>query len=377
MTGKHRSPASPPAIPFVDLAWLHESLADDMDRAIKGVLERSDFILGPAVEQFEHAFAAYCEVEYAVGVDSGYSALELALRAYGIGPGAEVITAANTFVATVGAIEACGATPVLVDIDPETSNIDPALAAAAVTSATQAIIPVHLYGRPAPMREIRALADRHGLVIIEDACQAHGARYEGRRTGGLGDAAAFSFYPAKNLGALGDGGAVVTNDPAVAERVRMLRNLGSTVKYQHDIKGFNHRLDTIHAAVLAVKLPLLDQHNALREEAASIYAKLLDGSAVKLPAPAGPGEHVYHLFVVEFAQRDELQAHLGAHGIGTGIHYPVPIHLQPAYGALGAPGRFPVTETVANRILSLPMFPGITREAVERTAETVRAFCED
>lgn len=377
MTNPPESPAAPPAIPFVDLAWLHQSLADDIDRAVKGVLERSDFILGAAVEEFEDAFADYCDVEYAVGVDSGYSAIELALRAYDIGPGDEVIAPANTFVATVGAIEACGATPVLVDIDPDTSNVDPALVAAAVTPATQAIIPVHLYGRPAPMQEIRAIADRHGLIIIEDACQAHGARYQGRRTGGLGDAAAFSFYPGKNLGALGDGGAVVTNDADVANRVRLLRNLGSTVKYHHEIKGFNHRLDTLHAAVLSVKLPYLDQHNALREEAASIYAKLLDDSTVKLPKAAEPGEHVYHLYVVEVARRDGLQAQLGAHGIGSGIHYPVPIHLQPAYRALGAPGTFPVTETVAKRILSLPMYPGISREAVERTAETVRAYCED
>jgi len=368
--------ASPPGVPFVDLRWLHDSLRGEIDAAVARVIDRSDFILGGAVHEFEASFAEYCGVEHAVGVDSGFSAIELALRAYDVGPGDEVITAANTFIATVGAIEGCGAQPVLVDIDPATSNLDPQRVADAVTPATRAVIPVHLYGRPAPMQEIDTIAQDNDLVIIEDACQAHGAYYAGRRTGSLGHAAAFSFYPGKNLGALGDGGAIVTNDEAVATRVRQLRNLGSTVKYRHEIKGFNRRLDTIHAAVLKAKLPHLDRHNAWRQEAASTYAKLLAESAVTVPSPAEPDEHVYHLYVIEAPRRAELQAHLTAHAIGSGIHYPIPIHLQQAYRSLGAPGSFPATELAADRILSLPMYAGISPLAVERSADAVRSFYE-
>lgn len=365
------------SVPFVDLGWIHGLLADQIDKAVAGVLSRSDFILGGAVADFEAAFADYCEAAHAIGVDSGYSALELALRGHDVGPGAEVITAANTFVATVGAIEACGATPVLVDIDPATFNLEPALVEGAITPATRAIIPVHLYGRPAPMSEIARIAADHDLVVIEDACQAHGARYEGRRVGGLGNTAAFSFYPTKNLGALGDGGAIVTDDDAVAARIRKLRNLGSTVKYQHEIKGFNRRLDTLHAAVLAAKLPHLDDHNEWRQDVAAIYAELLADAPVELPVPAPPGGHVYHLYVIQAPRREELQAHLAEHRVGTGIHYPIPIHLQPAYRSLGKPGSFPVTESTAERILSLPMYAGISRQGVERTASLIAGFYED
>ena len=361
-------------VPFVDLGWMYDSLRSEIDAAIAGVLGRSDFVLGPSVREFESEFARYCGVSHAVGVDSGFSALELALRAYGIGPGDEVITPANTFVATVGAIEASGAIPVLVDIDARTLNVDPGLVAAAITPATRAIIPVHLYGRPAPMDDLVDLAAEHDLVVIEDACQAHGARYGGRRVGGWGHAAAFSFYPAKNLGALGDGGMIVTEDDAIAEELRKMRNLGSTVKYRHEIKGFNRRLDTLHAAVLKAKLPHLDAHNGWRLSAANDYIALLDGSPIVCPAPADPETHVYHLFVIQTPQRDELQVHLEEEGISTGVHYPIPIHRQPAYGALGSPGAFPVTEKSAKRILSLPMYPGITSAAVEKTANAIQSF---
>ena len=361
-------------VPFVDLGWVYDSLRGEIDAAIAGVLARSDFVLGRSVSEFESDFARYCGVSHAVGVDSGFSALELTLRAFGVGPGDEVITAANTFVATVGAIEASGASPVLVDVDVRTMNLDPALVAAAITPATRVIMPVHLYGRPAPMGEIVDLAAKHDVFVIEDACQAHGAQYGGRRVGGWGDAAAFSFYPAKNLGALGDGGMIVTDNDAIAERLRKMRNLGSTLKYRHEIKGFNRRLDTLHAAVLKAKLPHLDAHNRWRRTAADDYTAHLDGSPIVCPAPADPGGHVYHLFVIQAAQRDELQAHLREHGISTGVHYPIPIHLQPAYGTLGSAGAFPVTEQNAKRILSLPMYPGITSAAIEKTANAIRSF---
>ena len=361
-------------VPFVDLGWVYRSLKREIDAAIAGVLGRSDFILGSSVREFELDFARYCGVSHAVGVDSGFSAIELALRAFGVGPGDEVITAANTFVATVAAIEASGANPVLVDVDARTMNLDPRLVAGAITPATRAIIPVHLYGRPAPMGELVDLAARHDLIVIEDACQAHGAWHDGRRVGGWGHAAAFSFYPAKNLGALGDGGMIVTQDDAIADRLHKMRNLGSTVKYRHEIKGFNRRLDTLHAAVLKEKLPHLDAHNGWRSRAADSYIALLDGSPIVCPSPADPDAHVYHLFVIEAPQRDELQAHLQEQGISTGVHYPIPIHLQPAYGTLGSPGAFPMTEQCAKRILSLPMYPGITPAAIEKTANAVRSF---
>jgi dTDP-4-amino-4,6-dideoxygalactose transaminase len=362
-------------VPFVDLKMQYESMKVEVNLAISGVLERTDFVLGNAVNDFESAFARYCDADYAVGVDSGYSALELILRAYGIGPGDEVITAANTFIATVLPISNCGAKPVLVDIDPTTYNLDPTLLEAAITPATRAIIVVHLYGQPAAMDEILSIARRHELKVIEDSCQAHGARYKGRRTGSLGDAAAFSFYPSKNLGAYGDGGMVVTNDAAIAEQVRLLRNLGQPAKYQHTIKGFNRRLDTMQAAVLCVKLPYLDGENESRRQAANHYNRLLADFPVHAPTTTNEREHVYHLYVIRSADRTALQAHLNEAGIATGIHYPIPIHLQPAYEELGyATGDFPVTERYAEEILSLPMYPGITAEAIEYTVESIESF---
>lgn len=367
-------------VPFVDLQSEYQSIKEQVDGAIAGVLDRSDFILGQTVSDFEKAFAEYCEAEYAVGVDSGFSALELILRAYDIGAGDEVITAANTFIATALAISNCGARPVLVDADPDTFNLDPVQVEKAITPATKAILPVHLYGQPADMDPILALAQKHDLRVIEDACQAHGARYKGRRTGSLGDAAAFSFYPSKNLGAYGDGGIVVTDDAETAERVRLLRNLGQSVKYHHAIKGFNHRLDTLQATVLCTKLPRLDEANGSRREAAEVYNRLLADLPLNTPQEAPWAEHVYHLYVVEVAeeQREALQAYLAECGVATGIHYPIPIHLQPAYEELGyEAGAFPVTERFAERILSLPMYQGIPAEAVTYAADCIAAFFDE
>lgn len=362
-------------IPFVDLQAEYQTIKDPINTAITGVLNRSDYVLGQAVRDFEAAFADYCQAAHAVGVDSGYSALELILKAYGVGPGDEVITAANTFIATALAISNCGAHPVFVDMDPQTYNLDPTKLEAAITPATRAIIPVHLYGQPADMDPIMAIARKHGLRVIEDACQAHGARYKGRRTGSLGDAAAFSFYPSKNLGAYGDGGMIVTNDQHVAEQARLLRNLGQPAKYQHQVKGYNHRLDTMQAAILCVKLPHLDAGNTARRDAAAAYNELLADSPVVTPEAATWAEHVYHLYVIRVNDREALQAQLNEAGVATGIHYPIPIHLQPAYAELNhKPGDFPVTEKYAAQILSLPMYPGISQEAVEYTANLIKAF---
>lgn len=362
-------------IPFVDLQTQYKTLKPEVDAAVLAVMQRGDFILGGAVNEFERAFAEYCDAKYCVGVDSGYSALELILRAYEIGPGDEVITAANTFIATTLAISNTGATPVLVDIDPETYNIDPALIEAAVTPRTRAIMPVHLYGQPADIDAIMAVARRHGLLVIEDAAQAAGARYKGRRIGGLGDAAGFSFYPGKNLGAYGDGGAVVTNDAAVAEKIRLLRNIGQKVKYFHEVKGYNNRLDTIQAAVLNVKLPYLDEWNALRRAAAANYAAALADLPIVTPETAPWAEHIFHLYVVRVAGREALMEHLKGLGIATNLHYPIPIHLQPAYAELGYErGDFPVTEAFAETILSLPIFPELDEEKVAYVADGIRSY---
>ncbi len=314
-------------------------------------------------------------MQHAVGVDSGTSALELALRAFGIGPGDEVITAANTFIATTLAISYVGAKPVLADVDPETHNVDIACVRDAITPRTKAIIPVHLYGQPADMDPLLALAREHGLIVIEDACQAHGARYKGKRVGSLGNAAAFSFYPAKNLGAYGDGGAVVTNDPKVDERLRMLRNYGSREKYVHEMKGYNRRLDTLHAAVLHAKLKYLDQWNEARRAHAARYEQLLAGSGVVTPQVPSYAEPIWHLYVIRSQQRDALRKHLSNRGIATGIHYPIPIHEQEAYRELGyKPGQFPVTEREAQEVLSLPMYAELTDAQIQKVADAIKEF---
>jgi dTDP-4-amino-4,6-dideoxygalactose transaminase len=362
-------------IPFVDLQSQYQTIKDEVDPAVLAVMKRGDFVLGGTVAEFERAFAEYCGVNYCVGVDSGYSALELIVRAYDIGPGDEVITAANTFIATTLAITNAGATPVLVDCDPETYNIDVTKIEAAITPRTKAIMPVHLYGQMADMDAIVAIARKHGLRVFEDAAQASGARYKGRRAGSLGDAAGFSFYPGKNLGAYGDGGAVTTDDATVAEKIKLLRNIGQKVKYFHEVKGFNHRLDTMQAAVLKVKLPHLDGWNASRRRAAATYAELLADLPLVTPITAAYAEHIFHLYVVRVEGREGLMEFLKERGIATGLHYPIPIHLQPAYSELGYKrGDFPVTEAYAETIMSLPIFPELDDDKVAYVVEAIRDY---
>jgi dTDP-4-amino-4,6-dideoxygalactose transaminase len=365
-------------VPFVDLPAQHRQLRPELETAIGGVLDRCDFILGEEVELLEQEFAAFCGVAHAVGVDSGLSALELALRAHGIGPGDEVIVPANTFVATAAAVTFAGATPVLVDVDPVSYNLDPQKAEEAITPRTRAILPVHLYGLPAPMPDLVDLAQRHGLVLVEDACQAHGARCHGRPVGSWGQAAAFSFYPAKNLGACGDAGMLVTNDPEVAAQARAMRNCGQRAKYHHDLAPFNHRLDTLQAAVLRVKLPHLERWSAERRRRAEEYGELLAGSEVVTPVTPPELDHVFHLYVVRAPDRDRLRQYLEQQGISTGIHYPVPIHRQPFYADHPLKwDELPVTERLADEIVSLPMFPELTSEQVSYVAEAIRAYYRD
>ena len=362
-------------VPFIDLKAQHRGIASEIDAAMAGVIKNTAFILGEEVKLLENEFADYCQAGCAIGVDSGTSALELALRAYGIGSGHEVITAANTFIATALAISYTGAKPVLVDIDPHTYSIDPNMVGEAITSATKAIIPVHLYGNPVDMEPILEIAKQHDLIVIEDACQAHGAKYKGKRVGGFGDAAAFSFYPAKNLGAFGDGGIVVTNNEEVADTIRMLRDVGQRKKYYHEAKGFNHRLDALQAAVLRVKLKYLDEWNEARRKHAEYYNNLFKGTKVIPPVDTNESESVYHLYIVRVEDREGLQKHLAEQRIYTGIHYPIPIHLQEAYQDLGYQlGDFPITEEYAGQILSLPMYAELTPDMIEFTAKSIVEF---
>ncbi|GFP28239.1 DegT/DnrJ/EryC1/StrS family aminotransferase [Candidatus Hakubella thermalkaliphila] len=359
-------------IPLVDLKAQYRSIAEDINTEIAEVLHNADFVLGKAVGLFEKEFASYCGAKFAIGVDSGVSALELSLRACGIGSGDEVITAANTFIATASAISFTGANPVLVDIDPQTYNIDVFAIEAAITNKARAIIPVHLYGQSADMDPVIRIAKKYGLVVIEDACQAHGAQYRGRKVGSIGDAGCFSFYPAKNLGAYGDGGMVVTNDAEIADKIRMLRNYGQKEKYHHIFLAYNKRLDTIQAAILRVKLKKLDEWNEARRRNAQLYNKLLKNSCVTTPIEADFAKHVYHLYVIRARDRDKLAAFLLSRGISTGIHYPIPIHLQEAYMPLGyKSGSFATTEKYATEILSLPMFPELQEKQIEYIAESV------
>jgi dTDP-4-amino-4,6-dideoxygalactose transaminase len=358
-------------VPFVDLRAQHDALALDIERAVRQVFERGDFILGAAVERFEAEFAAYIGTKHAIGVASGLDAIELALRAAGIGPGDEVITSANTFIATVLAILAVGARPVLVDADPDRYTIDPAGLSAAITSRTRAIVPVHLFGQPVDVDAVLAVAHRHNLVVVEDAAQAHGARCNGQRAGAFGHAAAFSFYPSKNLGAYGDGGMIVTNDDRTAAALRLLRNYGQRAKYDHAIAGTSSRLDTVQAAILRVKLPHLDGWNAARRRHAAAYTELLS-ALVRTPVEASGVEHIYHLYVIETERRDALQQQLRAREISTGIHYPIPVHLQEACASLGyRAGDFPVTERAAARMLSLPMYPELTAMQIEYVVDAI------
>jgi len=360
-------------IPFNDLKPIHLLLAKELEEAIRRVIERGWFILGPEVEAFEAAFAAYHGVANAVGVANGTDAIELALRAAGIGPGDQVITVAHTAVATVCAVEQVGATPVLVDIDPRTYTMDPVAAETAITPHTTALLPVHLYGQPADMTALCDLAERHHLLLIEDCAQAHGARQAGRLVGTFGHLAAFSFYPTKNLGACGDGGAVLTDDTLFADRLRRLRNYGQTTRYTHTERGTNSRLDELQAAVLAVKLSYLDEHNEIRRQLANHYTQLLNHTIQ--PWVREQNDHVYHLYVIRHPRRDNLMATLKRRGIGTLIHYPIPVHMQEAYTDLGyKPGSLPVTERTAREVLSLPLYVGLTPEGVEQVAQAITDF---
>ena len=360
-------------VSFLDLEQIHQSVRQDLDAAYKRVVDSGWFIMGPELEAFETEFAQYCGVKKCIGVGNGLEALQLLLLAYGIGPGDEVIVPSNTFIATWLAVTHCGATPVPVEPDISTYNIDETLIADAITSRTRAIIPVHLYGQTANMDPINAIAQKHGLVVIEDAAQAQGARYKGRRAGSLGHAAATSFYPGKNLGALGDGGAVLTNDEDIAERVKKLRNYGSQIKYRHDLMGFNSRLDELQAAFLRVKLRMLDEWNERRREIAGLYSTLLAEAEVILPKSPEYCEPVWHLFVIRSAFRDQLTAHLNEQGISTLIHYPTPPHKQPCYKEL-ANHELPVAEVLARGILSLPMYPTLASTEVEHVVATIINF---
>jgi dTDP-4-amino-4,6-dideoxygalactose transaminase len=367
------------SVRFVDLAAQHQPLADELVAAFRSVVSAGGFVLGDELTSFEEEFAAYSETRFAVGPDSGLSALELVLRASGIGPGDEVITAANTFAATVFAIAHAGARPVLVDVDPVAHTLDPELFSAAVTRRTRAVIPVHLYGHPAAMDPIREIAAAHDILVFEDACQAHGARYRGARVGSLSTGAAFSFFPAKNLGAFGDGGIVVTDHEELADALRVLRNYGQRSKYDHVSIGFNRRLDTLQAAILRIKLRRLDGWNEARRHIAATYGRLLGGQAgLTIPTASGDVEPAWHLYVIRVRDRDALRAFLESRGIATGIHYPVPIHLLPACRYLGYPrGRFPVTERLAGEILSLPMYPELRDDAIERICVEIQGFLVD
>jgi dTDP-4-amino-4,6-dideoxygalactose transaminase len=361
-------------IPFVDLQTQYQELKAEIDQAIAKTCARGDFILGEEVKLFEEEFAAFCQAKHAVALANGTDALHLALLACGVGPGDEVITCTHTFIATAVAIHQAGAKPVLVDCEPDLYTIDPAQIERAIMPRTRAIIPVHLYGQPADMDPILEIARRHKLQVIEDACQAHGAEYKGRRCGSLGDIAAFSFYPGKNLGAYGDAGAVTTNRKDLAEQVWLLRNYGQKVKYEHLMIGYNCRLDTMQAAVLRVKLRRLEQWNEARRKVAAFYAHALADTGWKLPVTAGYSRHVHHLYAVQTPNRAGAQAALDAAGISHGIHYPVPVHLQPAFAHLGyGAGSFPVSEALAPRLLSLPIFPEMTPGQVERVAAACRA----
>lgn len=345
-------------VPFLDLGRLHQPIRSQLDAAYRRVMDSGWFIMGPELAAFESEFAAYSEVKHCVGVGNGLDALHLLLRAYDIGPGDEVIVPANTFIATWLAVSQCGATPVPVEPDVKTHNIDPVLVAAAITPRTRAIMPVHLYGQPADMDPINKLASQHGLVVIEDAAQAQGARYKGRRVGSLGHAAGTSFYPGKNLGSLGDGGAVLTNDNAIADKVRRLRNYGSTVKYQHELAGYNTRLDELQAAFLREKLKVLDEWNGKRREVAGTYSSLLDGCDCVLPFVPEYAEPVWHLYVIRSKQREAIKAYLDQKGVSTVIHYPIPPHRQACYSDYGH-FTLPVADMLAGEVLSLPMSPDL------------------
>lgn len=345
-------------IPFLDLKAQYATIKDEVAVAIEGILDSCQFTLGSEVFDFEKEFAAYCGANDAVGVNSGTSALHLALLAAGVGLGDEVITVPFTFVATAAAIHYAGATPVYVDIDPNTFNLDSTKLEAAITTKTRAVIPVHLYGQPADMDPIALIAKKHGLVVIEDAAQAHGAEYKGRRVGSLGDIACFSFYPGKNLGAYGEAGMITTGNPEYARKIRMLRDWGAERKYHHVVKGYNYRMEGIQGAVLRVKLRHLEKWTEARRAVAQRYDRAFSDTEIKSPPPSDLNRHVYHIYAIRCPDRTKWQKELSMRGVQTGIHYPVPVHLQPAYAdARWRSGDFPHSETAAEEVLSLPMYP--------------------
>jgi dTDP-4-amino-4,6-dideoxygalactose transaminase len=364
-------------IPFVDLRAQYLSIKAEIDAAVLGVLDSTQFILGERVAAFERLFAPYCGTQHAIGTSSGTSALHLALLAAGVGPGDEVITTPHTFIASASAIDYCGAVPVFVDIDPTTFTIDPNLIEPAITPRTKAILPIHLYGRVADMDPIMEIARRHGLLVVEDACQAHGAEYKGRRAGSIGDLGCFSFYPGKNLGAYGEGGAVTTNDDAHARTVRTLRDWGAERRYHHDLKGFNYRLEGVQGAVLGVKMSYIEGWTDARRELARRYDAGLASAGVSTPAPDGHGRHVYHVYAIRHRDRSGLQAFLAERGIGTNIHYPIPVHLQKAFAELGhGPGAFPHAEAAASEVLSLPMYPELPHDQQDQVIGAIIDFGE-
>jgi len=360
-------------VPYLDLKAQYQSIKPEIDAAIARVLESCQFVLGPEVAAFEQDFAAYCGTTECIALNSGTSALHLALLAAGVGPGDEVVTVPFTFVASVAAVTYTGARPVLVDIDPRSFTMDPAAVEAAITPRTKVILPVHLYGQSADMDPIMEVARRHDLVVIEDAAQAHGAQYKGRPVGSIGDMGCFSFYPGKNLGAYGEGGAVTTSNPEYARTIRMLRDWGQDRKYHHQLRGFNYRMEGFQGAILRVKLRHLERWTEARRKVVNLYNELLADSGVETPAEMPWGRHVYHVYTLRADDRDGLQASLLAEGIQTGIHYPVPAHLQPAYADLGYGfGAFPHAEAAAEQVLSLPLYPELSAQAVAEVAGAVK-----
>ncbi len=353
-------------VPFIDLKMQYAALKEDILAAVTGVLESGQYVLGSEVAAFEEEFAAFSAVRYGIAVNSGTSALHLALLAAGVGAGDEVITVPCTFVATVAAVLYAGAKPVFVDVNPVTYTMDPEQLEAAITSKTKAILPVHLYGNPADMDAIISVAERHNLLVIEDSAQAHGAEYRGHRCGSIGDMGCFSFYPGKNLGACGEGGLVTTNNPEFARRIRMLRDWGAERKYEHVLKGFNYRMEAVQGAILRVKLRRLEQWTEARRAHARAYKAALGGTGLTLPTELPDTRHVYHVFAVLTSERRELMESLQAQGIQSGIHYPTPVHLLPGYSDLGyGAGDFPVSENIARQELSLPMYPELTPEQIQ------------
>lgn len=360
-------------VPYLDLKAQYHSIKPEIDAAISRVLESCQFVLGPEVAAFEQEFAAYCGSKECIAMNSGTSALHLALLAAGVGPGDEVITVPFTFVASVSAVTYAGARPVLVDIDPRSFTMDPTAIEAVITPRTKAILPVHLYGQSADMDPIMEIARRHGLVVIEDAAQAHGAKYKGRPVGSVGDMACFSFYPGKNLGAYGEGGAVTTSNPEYARTMRMLRDWGQDRKYHHVLRGFNYRMEGFQGAILRVKLRHLEAWTEARRAVVNLYNNLLADSGVETPTEMPWGRHVYHVYTLRTEDRDGLQAYLQAGGIQTGIHYPVPAHLQPAYADLGyGRGAFPQSEAASQQVLSLPLYPELSSQSVAEVAGAVK-----